>query len=123
MTELKPCACGGESLLNSYFNDVFHYVECTKCGITTPRLSSKSEVIRIWNTRQPAINWQPIEELPREPMPILLHGQGRPKYLPAQILEANGEGICLIATEGGVSNFGTIKKIYTHFLELTPPNS
>ena len=129
MTELKPCPfCKGEACADKLFTTKqpsSYFIYCKSCAVESAAFPTLKEAIDFWNTQQPQdINWQPIESLPTKPMPILLHGQNKLKhsiYLPAQILEANDEGICLIATEGGLSSFSTIKKIYTYFAELTPP--
>ena len=46
-TSILNCRCGGEA---SYYDDRYHGIQCTKCGIDMSNCESKEEAIRKWNT-------------------------------------------------------------------------
>lgn len=54
MIELKPCVCGGESVvihhLNSHFDMVWG-VECQSCGKTVDDYIEPEYAIEAWNRR------------------------------------------------------------------------
>lgn len=64
MTDLKPCPfCGGETSIRYYKDKYSYYVECNHCMACSGYSSFEDGAVKKWNTRQPAIDWKPIEEL------------------------------------------------------------
>ena len=54
--EARFCThCGATAEVKSVYDfmgaRMVWYVECTECGIKTPQLKVKSEVVKIWNLR------------------------------------------------------------------------
>lgn len=86
MTDLEQCSCGGEANRKEAhkINEAnVMWVECDNCGIRTREVvyyplqeaqysRALKEVISLWNTRQPAIDWKPIETINKNPKEWLL---------------------------------------------------
>lgn len=56
---LEPCPvpwCGSSDVKARSFdaNHRRHWIECGKCNFKTPQMPSRTKVITLWNTRQPA---------------------------------------------------------------------
>ena len=56
---LEPCPvpwCGSSDVKERSFdaNHRRHWIECGKCNFKTPQMPSRTKVITLWNTRQPA---------------------------------------------------------------------
>ncbi len=54
--DLKKCpCCNGKAHLNEKvsraFNKPIYWIQCSKCWLSTPRLSDKEEILKIWSKR------------------------------------------------------------------------
>lgn len=136
--ELKPCPfCGGEAEAEHYESDDFYggyLIFCTKCGAQiTPCNASGYDARKIaiesWNTRQPAFDWKPIEELP-----TFFNSRGEKNFDDDEkflVTTGNkyGEFICkilandnlLILSHGHKAELPRSK--YTHYALLIPPQT
>ena len=50
MSELNKCGCGGEAKSITHDESFISYVRCTNCGTEGPRLPTKEQAIKLWNT-------------------------------------------------------------------------
>lgn len=131
MTDLKPCPfCGGEGTfstvkLHNYSSDMSFYVDCDTCGCSTSYEDTGAEVINLWNTRQSSDNWKPIEELTEDVLRsinhvLLFHRKGYPCLFNIRC-DYNG-GIHINVLHEDEEDLPNIRKDYTHYALLTPPN-
>lgn len=74
---LKPCPfCGGKAeFFTSALEDSYRGIYCRICSAETSADTERDAEIK-WNARQPAINWQPIETIPKGRYVILLGTDG-----------------------------------------------
>lgn len=117
MIKLKPCPfCGGDSAFieNSEIDKsgAFFYVECSACRGCSAWAQGEEKAANVWNTRQPAINWQPIGELPQRKVQILLARNDNEKC---------SFGIHYLSLLDGEIEYLT--QNYTHFALLTSPEA
>jgi len=62
--ELKPCLCGNNVSIHSYYGNVWYKVKC-KCGIRNKAYKSRQDAINAWNNR-------PIEDSLRQQVSELI---------------------------------------------------
>lgn len=128
MTDLKPCPfCGGEgtySADNRITDDEFYaYVECDTCHCTSSFADTASQAIKLWNIRQPAIDWRPIEELGYREDQLLIYDKRFRRYLIVSFENPDITKELILINGYFVISLEKAKQEYTHFAELTPPKS
>lgn len=123
--ELKPCPFCGSNEITIIKDTVdiggFSYVECLECHATSSWI--KGDNYDKWNTRQPAFNLKPIEELSRLSLTgvstILLYSAER---------DFNIHDVCFV-TDGtvlfvdNILGLYEVLETYTHYALLTPPQT
>lgn len=134
--ELKPCPfCGGEAEAEHYESDDFYggyLIFCTKCGAQiTPCNASGYDARKIaiesWNTRQPAFDWKPIEELFKEDLNnwelVLLAGEIKNSLM--EVGEQDNGDVSLMFDNEFVCDYEDLEWVlsqgrYTRYALLTP---
>lgn len=136
--ELKPCPfCGGEAKLHG---ESFFVVVCNNdlCSAST-NVTNRTESINAWNTRQPAFDWKPIEELTeeiltaKEKIPFIMMYQAKEpdfyhKYgsIGIFILAKNDNDeflICSNSSNWTVPLSKISETVFTHYKIITPPQT
>ncbi len=130
MTDLKPCPfCGGETSIRYYKDKYSYYVECNHCMACSGYSSFEDGAVKKWNTRQPAIDWKPIEKLPS-----FFNDEGQRNYddeCKILVTTGNEHGffLCKILANDNLLIMSHVQKVvfprskYTHYALLTPPKS
>ena len=91
MSELNKCGCGGEAKSITHDESFISYVRCTNCGTEGPRLPTKEQAIKLWNTCFPT----PVS---KEDLAEYCHDEqwsGWMKYLFEKTIEITGGHIVI----------------------------
>lgn len=131
--ELKPCPfCGGKvkvSEREGYSGgEYITEIECNVCHMHVENLYNNDKTIDLWNTRQPAFDWKPIEELFKEDLNnwelVLLAGEIKNSLM--EVGEQDNGDISLMFDNEFVSDYEDLEWVlskgrYTRYALLIPP--